>query len=107
MDFNSIGMLQNKLVIKPNTTSNVPYEWRACDERDFMSAVQLNYYGNWEGIQEELKNRKINVSVREIMEHYVIHYVLTDVGSMTIPWRKRALELKEMFKNMEKNQLKN
>lgn len=107
MDFNYLGMLQDKLVIKPNTTSSVPYVWRACDERDFMSAVQLNSFGNWEGIQEELKNRKINVSVREVMEHYFIHYVLTDLGPMTIPWHQKASELKEMFDNMKKKQLQN
>ncbi len=94
MDFNYMGFLQVKVVDRTQTAiSRIPYLWRACDERELLNVIQFKHWGNWEAIQKELKNRNVNVSLCEIIEHYNIHYVLTDVGPDSLHWQQYTSRL--------------
>ena len=85
----------------PNEDTNVRV-WKASDELKLLDAIGRFGYGNWEAIHQTMSQSVKGVTVPEVMEHYLVHYVLTDVGDQSMDWKQSPREISAIL-NSYKN----
>ena len=68
------------------------------DEFELLEAVSRFGYGNWKDIAQSLSSKMTDITPQEVADHYVIHYILSDLGDYTWNWKKRIVSIVQMLK---------
>lgn len=95
---------QNDLLIQkleadtPEPFSNARV-WKASDELALLDALEQFGYGRWKDIQAVLSQSMNGITCEEIQEHYLVHYIFTNITKRPLHLMLAIQQIAAIFEN--------